>query len=90
MRIRISSVIRQKGESQNGFFKKTKHAKFSEKGTPWNAHVNVFKANNKDTKAGIYYTENRLLHSVKQNTEFYLVCLFRYMTEYINCLNTSF
>ena len=28
-----SSVIRQKGESQNGFFKKTKHAKFSEKQT---------------------------------------------------------
>ena len=27
----ISSVIRQKGESQNGCFKKTKHAKFSEK-----------------------------------------------------------
>ena len=26
-----SSVIRQKGESQNGSFKKTKHAKFSEK-----------------------------------------------------------
>ena len=26
-----SSVIRQKGESQNGCFKKTKHAKFSEK-----------------------------------------------------------
>ena len=28
-----SSVIRQKGESQNGYFKKTKHAKFSEKRT---------------------------------------------------------
>ena len=27
------SVIRQKEESQNGCFKKTKHAKFSEKGT---------------------------------------------------------
>ena len=26
----LSSVIRQKGESQNGCFKKTKHAKFSE------------------------------------------------------------
>ena len=26
-----SSVIRQKGESQNGCFKKTKHVKFSEK-----------------------------------------------------------
>ena len=26
-----SSVIRQKGKSQNGCFKKTKHAKFSEK-----------------------------------------------------------
>ena len=28
-----SSVIRQKGESQNGCFKKAKHAKFSEKQT---------------------------------------------------------
>ena len=27
------SVIRQKGESQNGCFKKTKHAKFCEKRT---------------------------------------------------------
>ena len=27
------SVIRQKGESQNGCFEKTKHAKFSEKRT---------------------------------------------------------
>ena len=27
------SVIRQKGESQNGCFKKTNHEKFSEKGT---------------------------------------------------------
>ena len=38
----ISSVIRQKGESQNGCFKKTKEAKFSEKWiflTPWYAHV---------------------------------------------------
>ena len=33
-----SSVIREKGESQNGCFKKTKHVKFSEKRTflsPW-------------------------------------------------------
>ena len=29
----LSSVIRQKGQSQNGCFKKTKHAKFSEKRT---------------------------------------------------------
>ena len=39
-----SSVIRQKGGSQNGYFKKTKHAKFSEKRTflnPWHVHVRV-------------------------------------------------
>ena len=39
-----SLVIRQKGESQNGCFKETKHAKFSEKRTfvtPWYAHVRV-------------------------------------------------
>ena len=37
-----SSVIRQKGESQNGCFKKRKHAKFSKKRTsftPWYTHV---------------------------------------------------
>ena len=40
----ISSVIRQKCESQNGCFKKTKCAKFSEKQTfltHWYAHVRV-------------------------------------------------
>ena len=31
--INIASVISQKGESQNGCFKKTKHGKFSEKVT---------------------------------------------------------
>ena len=39
-----SSVIRQKGESESGCFKKTKHAKFSENRTfltPWYAHVRV-------------------------------------------------
>ena len=38
------SVIRQKGESQNGCFKKKKHVKFSEKQTfltPWYTHVCV-------------------------------------------------
>ena len=37
-----SSVVRQKRKSKNGCFKKTKHAKFSEKQTfvtPWYAHV---------------------------------------------------
>ena len=39
-----SSVIRQKGESQNSCYKKTKHIKFSEKRTfltTWYAHVRV-------------------------------------------------
>ena len=38
----ISSVIRQTGESENGCFKKLKHAEFSKKRTfltPWYAHV---------------------------------------------------
>ena len=38
----VQSVIREIGESENGCFKKTKHAKFSEKRiflTPWYAHV---------------------------------------------------
>ena len=41
----ITSVIRRKGESQNGCFKKTKHIKFSEKRTfltVWYAHVRLF------------------------------------------------
>ena len=41
----LLSLIRQKGESQNGCFRKAKHAKFSEKQiflTPWHAHVRVF------------------------------------------------
>ena len=40
----ILSVIRQKDESQNGCFKKTKYAKFSEKQDffiPWYAHENT-------------------------------------------------
>ena len=42
--INKSPVIRQKGESQNGCFKKTKHAKFSEKQTfltPWYVRVRI-------------------------------------------------
>ena len=38
------SVIRQKGKSQNGCFKKTKHVKFSTEQTwltPWYTHVHV-------------------------------------------------
>ena len=41
----ISSVTRQKDKSQNGCFKKTKHAKFSEKRTvliPWYADVHAY------------------------------------------------
>ena len=44
VQISITSVIRQKGESQNGCFKKTKHAKFSEKQiflTAWYEHIRV-------------------------------------------------
>ena len=35
----IPSVIRQKGESQNGCFQKTKHRKFSEHFLPTNTHT---------------------------------------------------
>ena len=44
-KLQKSSVICQKGESQNGCCKKTKHAKFSEKRTfltPWYANVCVY------------------------------------------------
>ena len=40
----ILSVIRKKSESQNGYYKKTMHAKFFEKGTfvtPWYSHERV-------------------------------------------------
>ena len=46
MSINNSSVIKEKGESQKGGFKKTKQVKFSEKWTfltPWYAHVFVFR-----------------------------------------------
>ena len=39
-----TSAIRQKGESRNGCYKKTKHSKFSEKQTfltPWCAFLDV-------------------------------------------------
>ena len=39
----ISSVIRQKGESQNGCFKKVKHAKISEKETFVGISFGVYK-----------------------------------------------
>ena len=45
-----SSAIRQKDESQNGCYKKTKHAKFSEKLTflnPRYAHVRVLSGGKK-------------------------------------------
>ena len=41
---KLSSVITQKREYQNGCYKKTKHAKISEKLTiitPWYAHAHV-------------------------------------------------
>ena len=41
-KLQLSSVIRQKGKSKNGCFKKTKHAEFPPKWTfltPWYAHV---------------------------------------------------
>ena len=44
----MPSVIRQKGKSQNGCFKKTKHVKFSEKQiflTPWYTRVSGGKKN---------------------------------------------
>ena len=40
----VASVIRQKDQSQNEYYKKTKHTKFSEKQTiftPWYAHANL-------------------------------------------------
>ena len=40
----MSSVIRQKGESQNGCFKESKHTNFSEKQTfltPWYAQMRI-------------------------------------------------
>ena len=41
----MPSIIRQKGKSSNGCFKKIKHAKFSEKRsflTPWHADIRFF------------------------------------------------
>ena len=52
-----SSAIRQKDESQNGCYKKTKHAKFSEKLTflnPRYAHVRVLSGGKKCLFFGKY------------------------------------
>ena len=51
----ILSVIRQEGESQNGCFKKIKHAKFSGERpfTPWYAHMHVGKKNSFFGKFGV-------------------------------------
>ena len=64
----ISSVIRQKGESQNGCFKKTKHAKCLEKRTsltPWYAHVRVRSGGKKSSFFGkfgvLYFLETPVL-----------------------------
>ena len=56
-----SSVIRQKSESQNGCFKKTKHAKFSKKRTfltPWYALFSCIQ------------TEYRDLLWIQENSEY--------------------
>ena len=57
----ISSVIKQKGESQNGSFKKTKHAKSSEKLTfltPWYAHVCGYKMFGGQEVKNVLFSEN--------------------------------
>ena len=49
-------VIREKGESQNGCFKKTKYAKFSEKQkffTPWYTHIHAYQG-----VRNVHFTEN--------------------------------
>ena len=67
--IEKTSVIRQKGESQNGCFKKTKHAKFSEKRTfltPWYAHVREALENNSlQLKAVSFFCKNCVFDTSK-------------------------
>ena len=50
---RNSPVIRQKGESQKGCFKKTKHAKFSEK-------KNIFLPPDAHTHVNVYFTNRNM------------------------------
>ena len=57
----ISPVMRQKGESQNGCFRKIKHAKFSEKQTfltPWYAHSFAFLPMNCGRSSHFTHSEN--------------------------------
>ena len=68
-----SLAIRQKGESQNGGNKKTKHAKFSEKWTfliPWyaNAHVHIT-----DKKCSFFGKFGALCFLTTINVQFRLV-----------------
>ena len=55
-----SSVVRQKGESQNGCFKKTKYVKFSEKRTfltSWYAHLCVYQGRGRGVR-NVRFSEN--------------------------------
>ena len=74
------SVIRKKGESQNGGNKKTKHAKFSEKQifiTPWYAQVHVEtkleteKISPSQHQRCVYVETSHLFLRTKQMTGFY-------------------
>ena len=56
-----SSVIRQNNLSQNGCFKKTKHAKFSKERTiltPWYAHVDVSLTNTSTQTVNNWHIDN--------------------------------
>ena len=75
----ISSVIRQKGESQNACFKKTKHAKFYEKWTfltPWYAHAAKFKSLNTryhNQVIHIYTYTQRFIGKKQTEKSFYIL-----------------
>ena len=81
----ITSAIRQKGESQNGCYKKTKHAKVFEKRTfrtPWYAHARVRTWSKKCLFFGEFGVLCFLLTSVLRFT--LLRCYRRYMVRMIH------
>ena len=74
----VSSVIRQKGESQNGCFVKTKHVTFSEKRTfitPWCAHVPIL--NNCEGKGLFFSCEFSFVENLWSYLNLYLFLKFK-------------
>ena len=81
-----ATVIRQKGESQNGCFKKAKHAKFSEKRTfftPWYAHTRSLLSWNTrfEIRPFALLLTKRPSHTLKSRTCFFITFVKKFIIQ---------